>query len=1164
VGGFAVGTITSTGASGNDLAVGFDALATPALVSTLIRALTYSNSNTANPSTASRTISVTVNDGDGGSDTETVTVGLTAVNDDPSGAGAPTSTTVIEDVASNVNLSGISLTDVDSGSGTVTLKIVASAGTLSAVTAGGVTPSVSGLILTLTGTVANLDAYLNTVSNIKYTTAANVFGTGIATLTLSVNDSGNTGTGGGTDIALGTVSIDAAGVNDAPTLIALGNSPTFAEGDAAVDLFDSPSASTIETGQTFKGLTLTVSNVTNGTAEILTLDGSDIALTNGNAVTTLTNGLSVTVSVAANTATVSFTGATLTAAQLQQLVDLMSYRNTSDDPTDANRIVTLTEIVDSGGTALTGDDSGTLAIAATVDVNPVNDEPTLTATALNPTFTEGGAAADVFTAPILASTIELGQNFTSLRLTVTNVTDGASETLVVGGLPLALVDGSTVTAFGTATVTMAGTTATVVLSGAPVSAANLQVLVDALAYANSSDNPTAGDRVITITQVTDSGSSTSPNDNTTALSIVSTVTVDPVNDAALITGVSTGGVTEAGGLSNTTPGIPTATGNLDSTDVDGVDDAWTPVTVATSSTGGYGTYTVDAAGAWTYTLDDSNATVQALNGVATLLDSFTVATADGTTQQVSVTINAQNDAPLLDLDASAAGSGFLRAYIGSGAPVSVADTDMTLIDPDSSTVASAVITLTNAQAGDVLQIVGALPGGIAVAVVTGAGSITVTLFNPASAADYAQAIRQVAFSNPNPVPSAVARDIAIVVNDGVAAGNVAHTTIQVSPFNFAPTAVSVTPTGPVAENTPNASGIVVGTIAVTDDGQGTNTLGLAGADALFFEIVGDQLRFKAGVLLDFEGKSSYEVSVTAEDGSTGGAPVASAPVTIAVTDVNEGPSVTLDNTLTALSENASTASARKVADIVVTDDALGSETLSLSGTDAGLFEIVGTSLFLRKGAALDFETNPTLDVTVNVNDAALPGIEDSALLSLGLIDGPDTIGGTSRNDRLLGTNDGETLLGLGGNDRILARGGDDTLVGGRGADILTGGAGRDTFRFTSVRDTPPGHSELIDYVLGHWAGRRPHDVITDFARGWDKIDLSAIDANSKIGGNQAFKFKGNADFSNKGGELIYHKINVPFAADRTMIYGDVNGDGRADFQIELSGLHSLRAVDFIL
>ena len=81
----------------------------------------------------------------------------------------------------------------------------------------------------------------------------------------------------------------------------------------------------------------------------------------------------------------------------------------------------------------------------------------------------------------------------------------------------------------------------------------------------------------------------------------------------MITGAATGAVTEAGGVANGTPGIPTATGDLNSTDVDNPSDAWTAVGTATASANGYGSYTLTAAGVWTYTLDNSNAAVQALN-----------------------------------------------------------------------------------------------------------------------------------------------------------------------------------------------------------------------------------------------------------------------------------------------------------------------------------------------------------------------------------------------------------------------------------------------------------------------------------------------------------------------------------------------------------------------
>ena len=104
-----------------------------------------------------------------------------------------------------------------------------------------------------------------------------------------------------------------------------------------------------------------------------------------------------------------------------------------------------------------------------------------------------------------------------------------------------------------------------------------------------------------------------------------TITITGTNDAAVISGDFIGPVVEAGGVDNGTPGTPTATGDLNSTDVDdNPSDAWTAVGTATASTKGYGTYTLTAAGVWTYTLDNSNADVQARNVGEILSDTFTV------------------------------------------------------------------------------------------------------------------------------------------------------------------------------------------------------------------------------------------------------------------------------------------------------------------------------------------------------------------------------------------------------------------------------------------------------------------------------------------------------------------------------------------------------------
>ena len=61
----------------------------------------------------------------------------------------------------------------------------------------------------------------------------------------------------------------------------------------------------------------------------------------------------------------------------------------------------------------------------------------------------------------------------------------------------------------------------------------------------------------------------------------------------------------------------------------------------------------------------------------------------------------------------------------------------------------------------------------------------------------------------------------------------------------------------------------------------------------------------------------------------------------------------------------------KVADITITDDGAGTNNLTLSGNDAALFEVFDGDLYLKAGTVLDFEGNPTLDVTVAVDDPAV-------------------------------------------------------------------------------------------------------------------------------------------------------------------------------------------------
>ncbi len=121
-------------------------------------------------------------------------------------------------------------------------------------------------------------------------------------------------------------------------------------------------------------------------------------------------------------------------------------------------------------------------------------------------------------------------------------------------------------------------------------------------------------------------------------------------------------------------------------------------------------------------------------------------------------------------------------------------------------------------------------------------------------------------------------------------------------------------------------------------------------------------------------------TVNADDSTVGGTPDASQSFTLAVSNVNEAPtSLSFANTTTTLVENASTATHIKVADIVIGDDALGTNTISLAGADAASFEVIGTVLYLKAGVALNYEAKSSYAVTVNVDDTTVGATPDKTL-----------------------------------------------------------------------------------------------------------------------------------------------------------------------------------------
>ncbi len=154
----------------------------------------------------------------------------------------------------------------------------------------------------------------------------------------------------------------------------------------------------------------------------------------------------------------------------------------------------------------------------------------------------------------------------------------------------------------------------------------------------------------------------------------------------------------------------------------------------------------------------------------------------------------------------------------------------------------------------------------------------------------------------------------------------------------------------------------------------------------------------------------------------------------------------------------------------------------------------------------------------------------------------------------------ENAIGGAGNDSLTGnaaanrlQGGDgaDTLRGGGGTDRLEGGAGGDIFAFIRVGDsrvsTPRSDGHKVT-----------PDRLTDFVPGLDRIDLSAIDANTGTAGDQAFSWIGAGAFTSQAGQLRAQTIG-----GQVHIFGDVNGDGRADLHI-IANSPQILVSDFIL
>lgn len=176
----------------------------------------------------------------------------------------------------------------------------------------------------------------------------------------------------GVNTVTALVTVIVTGTDDAPVLTANPDNPVFAEDGSAVDVFDNVLIDTVEPGQTIENITFTVTNVTEGSDEILTIDGVEIPLVAGGPINTV-NGYSVTVTVSGNDITVSLTTTGAAPNAIQTLVDELSYQNNNQGPTLTPRDISVTSISDSGSSTGANENTSAPLITSTVALTASND-----------------------------------------------------------------------------------------------------------------------------------------------------------------------------------------------------------------------------------------------------------------------------------------------------------------------------------------------------------------------------------------------------------------------------------------------------------------------------------------------------------------------------------------------------------------------------------------------------------------------------------------------------------------------------------------------------------------------------------------------------------------------------------------------------------------------
>jgi VCBS repeat-containing protein len=520
---------------------------------------------------------------------------------------------------------------------------------------------------------------------------------------------------------------------------------------------------------------------------------------------------------------------------------------------------------------------------------------------------------------------------------------------------------------------------------------------------------------------------------------VITVTLTGSNDGAVVTGATTAALTESNTAQSTG-------GTLVVSDVDSATTVVAQTNVPGSN--GYGSFSIDADGVWTYTMGSAH---DAFVAGTAYTDSLTVATADGTQQVITVTITGTNDAAVItgsstgaltESDAAQSTGGTLAATDVDSATTFIAQTSVIGSNGygSFSIDTAGVWTYTMASAQDAFVTGVAYTDSLTVATADGTQQlITVTMTGTAdtrqgTAGDDVFVVadaNDVVVENPN------------AGNDEVRSSLATYTlTANVERLVFTGSA-NASGTGNVLDNT------LTGNIGddLLDGGAGNDTLtGGLGNDIYLVDAAGDSVVEAANQGTDEvrTGLASYTLGANVENLLlTGGSAT--------------GTGNTLDNVLTGGTGNGSLYGLAGNDTLVggqgndLLDGGTGNDAMSGgAGNDIYHVDAVGDSVTELPNEGTDEVRTTLASYTLTANVEHL-SYTNAAFNAVGT--GAFTGTGNDLDNTLTGGSGNDSLSGGAGNDTLVGNAGADTLDGGTGADAMTGGLGNDTYVVDDAADT---------------------------------------------------------------------------------------------------------------